>query len=438
MNTRIHCILAFATACAIATANEALDILEGHTQPVDITTVGQENNAPFEPAWPSWQTTTFDPVWAKATLLDDPENPKIQKLALTGFLDTQLFNGRKGMMQDQAGVESANDPKWDRETSRARLGARMRAYGNTDINATVEWYSASLTMESGALRRDYDGDVFFLDELSARTEFTENTSVTYGKFRPGYTAEFRQDIAASPYPDRSLLADFLTPDPTLGLKVNYRSGDIEYGYGWFMADSDEWMPNIEGDGMFSFSVAQHLNPGAASKSRTTVYADYIHNFNPSRPEGFDKSTGQFANRIVSTNDLTQILTDLDFVVDGASIDDPALRHLASVGFHSENEQWSVVGDIMIAKGDLDIGGITLAPSRWIIPGWLKATGRYNLTVLDQDPTITMHTIFVGLNAHLYRDRLLLMTGFERWIVEQSEGEAKAEADFWHTGVRASF
>jgi len=438
MNTRIPLILACAAASAIANANEALDILEGRVEPVDMTGITQDETNPFEPAWPSWQTSTFDPLWAKAVLFDDPENPLVQQLAITGFFDTHVFNGNKAMLRDQDGNEtSTNDLKWDRETSRARLGARMRAFGSTDINTMLEWYSVGSEIGSGATTTSPDGDVFFLDELSAATELTENTSVTYGKFRPGFSAEFRQDIAASPYPGRSLLAEFITPDPTLGLKVNYRSGDMEYGYGWFVSDSDEWIPDIEKDGLFSFSVAQHLKPAAGSKLKATVYADYIHNFDASRPGGFDKSTGGFSDRIINGR-LSELLADLDLVVDDARIDNPALRHLASFGFHRENEQWSVIGDIMIAKGDLDIGGITLAPSRWIVPGLLKATGRYNLVVIDQDPTITMHTLFLGLNAHLYRDRLLLMTGYEKWIVEQSEGEAKAEADFWHTGVRASF
>ncbi|MFN6016352.1 MAG: hypothetical protein ACK49N_02145 [Verrucomicrobiota bacterium] len=50
-----------------------------------------------------------------------------------------------------------------------------------------------------------------------------------------------------------------------------------------------------------------------------------------------------------------------------------------------------------------------------------------------------HSFYLGANAHLYKDRLLLMTGFEKVMLDDEAGQGfNTDATIWHTGVKASF
>ena len=50
-----------------------------------------------------------------------------------------------------------------------------------------------------------------------------------------------------------------------------------------------------------------------------------------------------------------------------------------------------------------------------------------------------HSFYLGANAHLYQDRMVLMTGLENVILKDEAGAAfNTESWIWHTGVKASF
>lgn len=431
----VHSAL-FVILASLVQANEALDILEADKTPVE-PPVTQGNAAPREKpiyqelSWPGWQTRAFDPVWSRAVLFDEGANRWVQHVAITGFFDWQMASGGA----DVEGVGAVPSDSVDLDSSRtrrARLGARIRAFRNTDIEARAEF----------AGNAEYRG----IERLSARTEFLRDTGVTYGKFRPHFTAEYRQEEEDSAYPDRSMLVNMIAPASTLGIRFDHRRNDWEYGIGWFSSDSDPDIPSIRGDGFLSLGVAREfVEPSGDSLMRTRWHLDYIHNFDAGRSESIPRyrvAGGSSANG-------GQVLAD-----------NPAFRHLFSTGFTLEQDRFSFLGDFMIAKGDTTAWGMTLAPSWWLMPGVVKLVARYHYAGSDDSGALvtTMgassdpwfdnspffigdeyHSFYLGANTHVYQDKLVIMSGVENVIFNDEAGAGfNTDAWIWHAGMKASF
>src|SRR5690606_20588498 len=142
---------------------------------------------------------------------------------------------------DASGATPARSVDLDgSRTRRARLGARLRAFHNTDLDARADFSGGG----------DYQG----IERLSARTEVMPDTHVTLGKFRPHFTAEYRMEPELSPFPDRSMLTNMIAPSRTLGVMIQHARDDWDYGIGWFSGDSHPDMPGIEGDGFLTLNL----------------------------------------------------------------------------------------------------------------------------------------------------------------------------------------
>jgi hypothetical protein len=423
----------------VAHANDALDLLEGKKNADEIVlppapegSVAAGETLVFpDYVWPEWQTRTFDPVWARAVLFDDKSNPWVQHVAVTGFFEWQAAMGEADV--DAVGATPGKEVDLDSSrTRRARLGARIRAFRNTDIEAIGE--IAGDSNNSG------------IERLSARTEYLPGAGVTYGKFRPQYTAEYRQEPEFSPYPDRSMLVNMLAPATTLGVHFDYRRNDWDYGIGWFSGDSDPYIPSVRGDGILALNLGRSfVSMEGDAITRTRWHIDYLHNFDAGRSDSLPRYNVA-GRRSANGNQLVA--------------NNPAFRHLFSTGFTMEQERFSFLGDFMIGKGETTVWGLTLGPTWWAVPGYLKVVGRYHYGGSDDpgalvttmgasaDPAFDStpffigdeyHSFYLGANAHLYQDRMVLMTGLENVILNDESGAGfDTEAWIWHTGVKASF
>jgi hypothetical protein len=439
MKIRVSTIVILLPLAAVH-ANDALDVLEGKKSAADITLpsapadgggVGRQSPIYQEPPLPEWQTKTFDPIWARAVMFNDESNPWVQHVAMTGFFEWQASFG-KVEVDGVATTPSENIDLDSTRTRRARLGARVRAFRNTEIEAIGELAG--------------NGDHSGIERLSARTEYLPDAGVTYGKFRPQFTAEYRQEPEFSPYPDRAMLVNMIAPATTLGIQFDYRRNDWEYGLGWFSSDSDPYIPSLEGDGILALNIARtFVEPSGNTMMRTRWHLDYLHNFDAGKSASvprYDIAGRRSANgdQLVSSN--------------------PAFRHLFSTGFTLEQDRFSFLGDFMIGKGDTTAWGLTLAPAWWAMPGVIKIVGRYHYAGSDDpgalvttmgasaDPFFDSspffigdeyHSFYLGANAHLYQDRVVFMGGLENVILKDEAGAGfNAEAWIWHTGVKASF
>jgi hypothetical protein len=434
-------ILLLALAHGVS-ANEALDVLEGKKKASDIQlppaevvpgeegsdeTVAREDLIYLEPGW---TPSAADAVWARAILFEDVTNPWVQQIAIAGIFDWQASYGQAEVEAVKA-TPSKNIDLDNTRTRRARLGARLRAFRNTDLEASVEL----------AGDNDYNG----IEKLSGLTEVAPGTSIQYGKFRPTFSTESGDD-AYNPYPDRSMLTNMLAPGPSLGVMFNQLGKTWDYGVGWFSSDSNPNIPSLQSDGFLAFNLSRtFVEPSGKSVMRTRWHLDYIHNLDGGSSDSIPRynvagKRSANGNQLITRN--------------------PAFRHLVSTGITIDQGDFSFTGDFKLGKGDTTAWGLTLAPTYWLLPGTLQLVGRYQYAGSDEAGSLVsslgtssdlafddspffigdeFHSFYLGANLHLYQDQLTLMSGFEQIIIKDDQGqEFNTDAAIWHTGARVSF
>ena len=429
-------ILACATACLVnAHANDALDILEGNKRVEDVALpplaegeeeAEEEQKPPvFTPK--SWSPSPLDPIWSRAVLYDNPNDPWIQQLALMGYYEF-------GASWGEVDVEGAGSVSRDTSrTRRARLGARMKIFGNTEIETVGE----------------FAGDAEFqrLERLKAKTRLPGGYAVEAGKFRPRFGIEGSKDPQEMLTPERALLASMLMPASTLGVSVSQECGPWAWNLGWFSGDNDRYLPGFEGNGFIAAGLAyeapERLEGGEVI--RTRWHLDYINNLD-------HRKSGALPRYDVGGK----------MAANGPQgpIRNPAFRHLVSTGFEVEGQRMGMEGDFLLANGDLNAWGMTLTPSYWVVPERLQLVGRYHYAGTDtpgglvgglgagSDPYFDssplfvgdeFHSFYVGANLHIYQDNVVLMNGVEYSLMKDQAGAGfDTDGWIWHSGARVSF
>ena len=414
--------------------NEALDVLEGKKDAADVplppaaaeegAVEGEEVIAPISDVW---APSPADPVWSKAVLFEDPANPWLQQIAVTGLFH---WSGAWGQATPEGGREVDLDGT---RTRRARLGARLRAFRNTEIEAVAEFAGDA----------NYNG----IERLKGRTSFLENAYVSYGKMRPSFTTEYTTEPQHLLVPERSFLVNMVAPASTLGIMIGQDTSRWDWGLGLFSSDNDSNLPGVEGDGFLVANLAYEDRSKTESGStlRTRWHADYIYNFddqnNPAIPRynvaGRRSANG---NQLIARN--------------------PAFRHLFSTGVQLQQDRFAFDGDFILVNGETNAWGLSLTPSYWLLPGTLQLVGRYHYADTDDarglvggmgvgsDPYFDAtpvfagdeyHSFYLGTNLHLYRDELILMNGVEHVLLKDEAGAGfDTDAWIWHSGARLSF
>lgn len=427
-------------AAPFALANEALDVLEGKIDANSIILPPREipegeeaeeervENIIYLP--PEWAPSPLDAVWSRSILYDNSGNPFIQQFAVAGQYDFSASFGKAETIP--SGATPARNTDLDATRSRrARLGARIRAFNNTEIEAMGEFAGDS----------QYRG----VERLKGYTQFSETTGVTYGKFRPNLGTESRVEPSLSPYPYRSTLHNMIAPAAALGVSIHHAGETLDYDIGWFSSDYDPDFGSMGGDGMLNLSVSRtYVERTGDTLARTKFHVDYLHNFDAGRsnPQGYDIAGRRSANG-------NQLI-----------VQNPAYRHLFSVGVKSESDSSSFSGDFQFAKGDSTVWGLTLGATHWLIPGTLNLVGRYQYAGTNDARGIVAapgnsgdlrydassfftgdeyHSFYLGANLHLYKDSLLIRNGVEYMILNDEAGQGfNTEAFTWQTGAQLSF
>lgn len=428
-----------------ASANQALDVLEGK---IDANSVilppreipeGEETeegaddkekveNIIYLP--PEWAPSPLDQIWSRSVLYHDEANPLIQQFAITGQYDMIASFGKAET--EPSGVTPARNTDLDgTRTRRARLGARILAFNNTEIEAMGEFAGDT----------QYRG----VERLKAYTQVSETTGVTYGKFSPNLGTESRVEPSLSPYPYRGTLTNMIAPAATLGASIHHAGEKLDYDIGWFSSDYDPDFGSLGDQGMLNLSVSGSFveNSGKAP-ARATWYFDYLHNFDAGRsnPQGYDIAGRTSANG-------AQLI-----------VQNPAYRHLYSIGLRTDSDRTSFTGDFQLAKGDTTVWGLSLGATYWLIPGTLNLVGRYQYAGSDDPLGIVAapgnsgelrydsspffagdeyHSFYLGTNLHLYKDSLMLRNGVEFMILKDEAGQSfNTEAFTWQSGAQISF
>lgn len=429
-------------AAPFASANEALDVLEGK---IDANSVilpprevaegeksveGKERveNIIYLP--PEWAPSPLDGLWSRSVLYDNAANPWVQQFAITGQYDLSASFGKAET--ENSGVTPARNTDLDGTRSRrARLGARILAFNNTEIEAMGEFAGDT----------QYRG----VERLKGYTQFSETTGVTYGKFRPNFGTESRVEPSLSPYPYRGTLTNMVAPPAALGASIHHAGDKLDYDIGWFSSDYDPDFGSLGDAGMLNLSVSRtFVERTGDTLARTKWHVDYLHNFDTGRsnPQGYDIAGRRSANG-------NQLI-----------VQNPAYRHLFSIGLRTDSDRSSFSGDFQLAKGDTTVWGLSLGATHWLIPGTLNLVGRYQYAGTDDPLGIVAapgnsgdvrydaspffagdeyHSLYLGTNLHLYKDSLLLRNGVEYMILKDEVGQSfNTEAFTWQSGAQISF
>ncbi|MGE9270664.1 MAG: hypothetical protein ACQKBU_07660 [Verrucomicrobiales bacterium] len=424
------------TLTAPLVANEALDILEGNksVEEVDLPPLpeGEEDefldDGPVTFVPPEWKPyPALDDIWSRAIVYEDESNPWIQQLAFMGLYE---WGGSWGTAE----VEGGNNVNIDTtRTRRARLGARMKIFGNTEVEAIGEFAG--------------DANYQRIERLKGRTRVLPNHYVEYGKFRPTFGIEQSKDPQELLTPERTLLSNMLMPASTLGVTFAQDCLPWDWSLGWFSGDQDRYIPGFHGDGFLvanlAYESAERLDDGSAM--RTRWHLDYIYNLD----EGDSRSIPRY-NVVggTSANGSQQITSN------------PSFRHMVSTGVELEGERFGFESDFQLANGDLNAWGMTLTPSYWAVPGTLRVVGRYHYAdtddagglvgglgvgsdpFYDSSPVFTgdeFHSFYLGANLHVYQNRMVLLNGLEYALMkDEAGGGFETDAWIWHTGARVSF
>lgn len=416
----------------LVAANEALDILEGKKDinEVDLPPLPEEETVEpgdkVEYIAPEWAPSPLDPVWSRAVLFEDDNNPWVQQLAIMGLFE---FSGSWG------DAETKGAPDTDLNTTRtrrARLGARMKVFGNTEIEAVGEFAGG--------------GEYQRIERFKAKTEVRPNYYVSVGKMRPKFGIEQSKEAHQLLTPERTLLANMLMPASTLGVTFSQDCAPWDWSIGWFSGDQDRYFPGIEGDGFLAGSIAYESGEAleGGSAMRTRWHMDYIFNLDGSNSRSiprYDVAGRRSANgnQLIAKN--------------------PAFRHMFSTGIELEGERFAFEGDFQLANGDLNAWGMTLTPSYWAVPGTLKIVGRYHYAdtndaaglvgglgvgsdpFYDTSPLFVgdeFHSFYLGANLHLYQDKFTVLNGLEYALMKDDAGGFETDAWIWHSGARLSF
>jgi hypothetical protein len=420
-------------------ANEALEILEGRKDAADaVVTVVPDDAAliqggtasadgkvtkPFVPSEPSAFSKKsheiLDPIWSKTTIIKEEENPYIQELTMIGLFEA---TGAWGQVETTTATTTAQRNLDDIAMRRAQLGARMKAFYRTEVTGVVEM--AGNSRMNG------------IQTLKARTEISENTGITIGKFRPLSNQENGMPDGELLTTERSLFSNMIAPADSLGVMFDAKNKDWSYNLGWFSGDYSDMIPNVKDNGLINAGMAYETTgkteTGVPLRSRW--YLNLLHNLDKDGSEVLPRHPHGFS----------------------AYYDD-----IISTGFSVQQDRFGLQGDFTLARGDKNAWGFTLTPSYWIMPSTIQLVGRYHYADTDQinalsggygtstDPFFSgnesvingdeYHSFYFGANVHLYENRMIISNGIEYSIFKDELDTAdETKSLLWQSGARLSF
>lgn len=400
----------FASGCLLV-ANEALDLLDS-----ELPGSGQVYLDSADP--PSAEETEAK----KKTVPPDhtlPQRWPIETPSLVTFgdpLKTRI--SPRGLFEYQ--YQDQNIARGSK-LSRARVGLALQTYYGIELTA-----DALLSSEG-----DYEG----WDTLQVSFPVTDEMQLSLGKFPPQFGNEYSQDPSARWFPTLSPLVAQIAPSSSLGVMADGGNSRLEWKGGWFSGDGSRDLPGVEGDGYFIAGVATSLNGLGGVEAGTPDYRrwhfDYIYNF-----DGRDSETVPMG-----------------------------YRHLMSTGMQMSTGRFDFYSDFLLAKGnDQTAWGLTAAGGYWLVEDAVRLVGRYHYARSREDgglqvgwgvpatgrdalrplgsPVISeaseIHSIYGGLNFHVFEDNFLFGTGVEYRDLSGVVGGNDFDSWGWNTWARFSF
>lgn len=363
---------------------------------------------------------------------DNAENPYLQELSLKlrgqyqwGYLDPAGGDDRvKGNRND------------NNEWRRFRLGAQAKVLNQFTLKGVwnVGGLDARNKFSDGEWDRSHTEGT--LDELTLSTTLKPVT-LTVGKHKPAYMAEYRTSSARILTMERSVLVNQLKAEKLYGISVANADKKAEWGWNaglWVNGQRDNaWLePSFNSED----SVTLGMSVSRATGKNGRLQLDYMHSFHK---DGETNSGSEYAG--------------------------PGAQDVFALSWEGKQDKWSFLAEAQAglnvyggASGAENVFGLVLMPSYRFTPNWegvvryqlasgsnaVKGDSRYYTTNSTYSGTSDLlQGLYMGANYYVCPENphmLKLMLGAEYLNSEGKDAKGKKGFTGWQlsTAVRFDF
>lgn len=361
---------------------------------------------------------------------DKAENPYIQELSLK----------MRGQYQwgyvDPAGGDSRVkcDRKDNNEWRRFRLGAQAKVLNRFTVKGV--WNIGGLDTRSkyadGSWDRSHSEGA--LDELTISTSI-EPVTLTVGKHKPAYMAEYRTSSAKLITLERSALVNQLKAEKLYGISVSNADKKAEWGWNaglWLNGQRDNTWLEPSFNSADNATLGMSISRATGSNGRLTL--DYMHSF---RNEGRDQ--------------------------DGTDYAGPGAADVVALSWEGKQGNLTLLTEALAGfnvyggtKGAENVFGVVIMPSYRFSPHWegvlryqlasgsnaVKSDSRYYSTNSTYSGTSDLlQGVYLGANYYVYPSNphmLKLMLGAEYLNSEGRDAKGNKGFTGWQLSSAVRF
>ena len=361
---------------------------------------------------------------------DNAENPYLQELSLKlrgqyqwGYLDPAGGDDRvKGNRND------------NNEWRRFRLGAQAKVLNQFTLKGVwnVGGLDARNKFSDGEWDRSHTEGT--LDELTLSTTLKPVT-LTLGKHKPAYMAEYRTSSAKILTMERSVLVNQLKAEKLYGISVANADKKAEWGWNaglWVNGQRDNaWLePSLNSED----SVTLGMSVSRATGKNGRLQLDYMHSFHK---DGETNSGSEYAG--------------------------PGAQDVFALSWEGKQDKWSFLAEAQAglnvyggASGAENVFGLVLMPSYRFSPNWegvvryqlasgsnaVKGDSRYYTTNSTYSGTSDLlQGLYMGANYYVCPENphmLKLMLGAEYLNSEGKDAKGKKGFTGWQLSSAVRF
>lgn len=361
---------------------------------------------------------------------DNAENPYLQELSLKlrgqyqwGYLDPAGGDDRvKGNRND------------NNEWRRFRLGAQAKVLNQFTLKGVwnVGGLDARNKFSDGEWDRSHTEGT--LDELTLSTTLKPVT-LTLGKHKPAYMAEYRTSSAKILTMERSVLVNQLKAEKLYGISVANANKKAEWGWNaglWVNGQRDNaWLePSFNSED----SVTLGMSVSRATGKNGRLQLDYMHSFHK---DGETNSGSEYAG--------------------------PGAQDVFALSWEGKQDKWSFLAEAQAglnvyggASGAENVFGLVLMPSYRFTPNWegvvryqlasgsnaVKGDSRYYTTNSTYSGTSDLlQGLYMGANYYVCPENphmLKLMLGAEYLNSEGKDAKGKKGFTGWQLSSAVRF
>lgn len=361
---------------------------------------------------------------------DNAENPYLQELSL------KLRGQYQWGYVDPAGGDSRvkGDRKDNNEWRRFRLGAQAKVLNRFTLKGV--WNIGGLDTRSKYADGNWDRSHSegTLDELTISTEL-EPVTLTLGKHKPAYMAEYRTSSGKLLTLERSALVNQLKAEKLYGVSVANADKKADWGWNaglWVNGQRDNTWLEPSFNSADNVTLGMSVSRATGSKGRVTL--DYMHSF---RNEGRSQSGTEYAG--------------------------PGAVDVVALSWEGKQGNLTLLAEALAGfnvyggtKGAQNVFGLTIMPSYRFTPHWegvlryqlasgsnaVKADSRYYSTNSTYSGTSDLlQGVYLGANYYVCPENphmLKLMLGAEYLNSEGRDAKGNKGFTGWQLSSAVRF